>query len=413
MRRLKFEIKSEVGKLEGIVLHRPGKEVSNMTPSNAKKALYSDILNLNILTEEYNEFYDVLNKVSTTYDVKDLLEDVLGNDKIKLDLINRVCDNEKVPQLKDFLYNKINTEELTRMLIEGVPLKRNDLTNFLSPDKYILQPLHNLFFMRDSAVVYNNSTYISNMANVVRDRESMIMESIFDYHINFNTKTINPINSKYHKHGLSTEGGDILIAREDIILIGNGCRTNTTGIDFILKTIKDKKEKCHIIVQELPSFPESFIHLDMVFTLLDYDKCMIYEPVIYDEKLYTIHIEIDNGKVNIRYRKNILDALKGLGIDLTPLKCGGTADIYTQEREQWHSGANFFAFAPGKVIGYERNINTIEELSNNGFEIITAKDFIEKEYIENDNNIAVVIKGSELSRGGGGCRCMTLPIKRI
>ena len=413
MRRLKFEIKSEVGKLEGIVLHRPGKEVSNMTPSNAKKALYSDILNLNILTEEYNEFYDVLNKVSTTYDVKDLLEDVLGNDKIKLDLINRVCDNEKVPQLKDFLYNKINTEELTRMLIEGVPLKRNDLTNFLSPDKYILQPLHNLFFMRDSAVVYNNSTYISNMANVVRDRESMIMESIFDYHINFNTKTINPINSKYHKHGLSTEGGDILIAREDIILIGNGCRTNTTGIDFILKTIKDKKEKCHIIVQELPSFPESFIHLDMVFTLLDYDKCMIYEPVIYDEKLYTIHIEIDNGKVNIRYRKNILDALKGLGIDLSPLKCGGTADIYTQEREQWHSGANFFAFAPGKVIGYERNINTIEELSNNGFEIITAKDFIEKEYIENDNNIAVVIKGSELSRGGGGCRCMTLPIKRI
>ncbi len=176
-----------------------------------------------------------------------------------------------------------------------------------------------------------------------------------------------------------------------------------------------KTEPHHIIVQELPSTPESFIHLDMVFTFLNNDACMVYEPVIYKmNRLRTIHIKIENRKVTrIEEVPNIPAALKNLGMNLEPIKCGGDNDLWIQEREQWHSGANFFAFAPGKIIGYERNSHTIEALNNKGFEVIDAEDVIAgKVDMENVKKCVVQIAGSELARGGGGARCMTMPIRR-
>ena len=175
-----------------------------------------------------------------------------------------------------------------------------------------------------------------------------------------------------------------------------------------------KKSTHHIIVQELPSTPESFIHLDMVFTNLNTDACMVYEPVVYGLSRYkTIHLKIDNGKVEITEESNIPEALKKLGLDLKPIACGGEKDPWTQEREQWHSGANFLAFAPGKVIGYERNINTLEELNRNGFEILKALDVISGKVNPDDyTKCAISIAGSELARGGGGARCMTMPVAR-
>ena len=215
---------------------------------------------------------------------------------------------------------------------------------------------------------------------------------------------------------ITIEGGDFLVARDDVFIIGTGVRTSTQGIDFFISKIcAATPETRHIIVQELPAAPESFIHLDMIFTLLDRDACMVYEPVVFELNRYkTIHIETDNGRVRkIEPEANILTALKKLGMDLEPITCGGKSDRWVQEREQWHSGANFFAFAPGRVIGYARNIHTLSELNRYGFEIITAREVIRGTRSPWENERCVItIAGSELARGGGGARCMTLPVGR-
>ena len=170
-----------------------------------------------------------------------------------------------------------------------------------------------------------------------------------------------------------------------------------------------------MIVQQLPEAPESFIHLDMVFTFLDRKTAMVYKPLIINSNPYkTVHIQIENGRViKISQTNNIPTALKKLGMEIEPVICGGKADDWDQEREQWHSGANFLAIAPGKVLSYARNINTLEELNKKGFEIVPAEDVINgKIDLERVGKCVVTLDGSELPRGGGGPRCMTMPLRR-
>ncbi len=412
----KFDIRvdSEIGKLNGVILHTPGKEVENMTPGNAERALYSDILNLSVARKEYEQFEKVLKKVTRTFQVRDLLKTILSNEKVKESLIEKIVFYEDIADQQDILMST-SPSKLSDALIEGVVMRKDNLTKFLNKERYSLKPLHNFFFTRDASVTVSDFILISNMKNKIRSRESFIMEAIFDYHPLFSTSTVAAVYEKYDDPGFSIEGGDILIIREDIILIGVGARTSSMGVDFIIDQLNKRKKKCEIIVQELPLNPESFIHLDMVFTMLDRDKCMVYEPIVIKPNKYqTVHISLDNGKVDfIRHEKNILTVLKKLGMNLEPILCGGSEDLWTQEREQWHSGANFFAFGEGKVIGYDRNINTIEALSKKGFEIISASDFLKEDInLDTSNRYVITVDGSELARGGGGCRCMTMPIGR-
>lgn len=405
---------SEIGELEGVILHTPGKEVENMTPSNAERALYSDILNLSVAVEEYQQFSGVLEKVTQTYQVKDLLAEILEQPKIKLSLIEKVCTFEQVLNIKEDLL-ELPAPELARQLIEGVNLKTDSLTTFLSDDRYSLRPLHNFFFTRDASVTMYDKVLISKMANKVREREAIVMEAIFNHSARFKTQTVNPLN--YYNVGAETmiEGGDVQIAREDVLVIGNSARTSSQGIDFIVNQLKQKKSRHYVVVQQLPEAPESFIHLDMVFTFLDRDACMVYEPLILKDSRYsTILITIDNGEVqSIEKKSNLIACLKELGMDMKPICCGGSSDIWTQEREQWHSGANFFAIAPGKVLGYARNVYTMQEMNKNGFEIIKATDVISGSVDLTDyEKYVVTIGGSELSRGGGGARCMSMPVRR-
>lgn len=407
-------VTSEIGKLEAVILHTPGKEVENMTPESAKRALYSDILNLDVAMKEYEQFRGVLNKVAKTYEVKDLLKDILVDESIKNVLLDEIFEEEKI-SLQDEYIRSLSPDNLATQLLEGVLMQKNNLTRFLSKDRYSLPPLHNFFFTRDAAMAIYDRVLVGEMANKVRNREALIMKTIFRNHPEVKSETVAPLECIDCMDSVTIEGGDVLVASENILLIGIGTRTTSQGVDYILNRMKERKVNRHIIIQELPETPESFIHLDMTFTFLDTNYCMVYEPLILNPNKYqTVHLAIENGKVtSIRNENNIIDCLKKLGMDLKPILCGGNHDQWIQEREQWHSGANFFAFAPGKVIGYERNVYTIEEMNKNGFEVIKAQEVINNLKDPFDYNKCVVtIEGSELARGGGGARCMTLPVRR-
>jgi arginine deiminase len=409
-----IQVYSETGNLEGVLLHPPGPEVENMTPKNAERALYSDILNLSVARREYNQLECLLQQLVPTFRIMDLLKDILRSSEIREKIVKKACYQEGQPLLIDKLLD-LNETLLAKQLVQGVPLERNTLTGYLSNENFSLRPLHNFFFTRDACVAFGDRILISRMANRVRDREALIMQAIFNYHPRFRVQTLHPDEGSSGRDSLSFEGGDLLIASDNITLVGLGTRTTSSGIDFLVKMLSERKEKHHLIVQELPSSPESFIHLDMTFTLLDRDSCMVYEPLILKSNKYqTIQIDIENGKViSIRNVENLVKALKGLGMDLKPSFCGGNKDTVTQEREQWHSGANFFALGPGKLIGYNRNVHTLENLHQSGYEIIAAKEVLNgRVELSDKSRYVLTIDGAELSRGGGGVRCMTMPYKR-
>ena len=413
---ISVDVRSEIGKLEAVLLHTPGAEVENMTPENAQRALYSDILNLSIAQKEYEQLSGVLGKVTKIYQVKDLLTDLLEDHNEREALIGKICVGENVTDYFEFLM-EMSSKNLATVLIEGLPARINSLTAYLKDEYYALPPLYNYYFTRDASVTIGNKVLVCKMASKVRMRESLINEAIFRKKRVFDCEVMNAHDFQPGNIDLFMEGGDILIAREDILLIGNGMRTSSQGIDMLINRLcrTGCKGKLNVVVQQLPYTPESFIHLDMVFTLLDKDKAMIYEPLILGENQYqTVHMVIDNGRVTkIKSVNNIPSILKKLGMEVEPIICGGSADEWNQEREQWHSGANFFALAPGKVMSYARNVHTLNELSKHGFEIITAWDIINgKKDLEKSKLCVVTIDGSELPRGGGGARCMTMPLRR-
>ena len=405
---ISVNVSSEIGKLQHVLVHMPGPEIENMTPEDAHIYLFSDILNLQVAQKEYGYFKRVLQKATQVHEICDLLADILEDDRIKNSLIDRICKAEDRLVIADYLKG-MTAKELSKKLIEGV---RMDSIASFKKEKYLLRPLPNLFFMRDASFTMFDNLMISSMASQVRARECMILETIYNLHPMFEAKVVKP-SLDYDVHGIGTvEGGDVQIIRDDVVICGLGARTNMHGVEGLVEHLKTKPGVKHLIFQELPLTPESFIHLDMVFTMLDVDKCMIYEPVILNPAFKTFHITIDGQKAVGKEVTDLVAGLKSIGIDLEPVYCGDGNDDYAA-REQWHSGCNFFCLEPGKFIGYGRNQHTLQALNDAGFNVVTAADVVNnKVNLERQRKCIIAFEGNELSRGGGA-RCMTMPVQRM
>ena len=408
--KFKVQVSSEIGKLNAVLLHRPGPEIECMTPANAAEALYSDILNKNIVDNEYKYFSGVFEKYTHVYYVEDILPQLLEDDELCLALVRQSCHAEGADYLVDEMM-LMPRKAIAAALIEGFAYREGKDPKQFAERRYVLRPLYNLFFTRDASSSVYDRVLINSMSFDVRKRENLIYKAIFKHY--FGCEVMNAQDSDPLAH---TEGGDVQIGRHDLLCIGEGIRTDARGIKFLAEKFSNRP-KFNIITQQLPKHPESFIHLDMVFTFLDRNRVMMYEPMLHKTAEFsgkaTTWIEIDNGNIKYHECKNMIEALRHVGMDMEPVFCGGD-DLWMQQREQWHSGANFFALAPGKIIGYRRNSHTIDALDRAGFTVLNAEDYVNRADMSLDDykQCVVTFAASELPRAGGGARCMTMPVNR-
>lgn len=408
----RVNVASETGRLRAVLLHRPGVEIERMTPLNAAHALYSDILNKPIVDTEYANFCGVLEKWTDVYYVEDILEQLLDDSDIRRHLVEESCDMDDCDAgLADEL-TALPSGQLAKTLIEGYEAPDWDC---VSEDRYLLKPLYNLFFTRDASSTVYDRVLVNSMSFEVRERETLIYEAIFRHFFKVDT-----MNAMAWDRDARTEGGDVQVASPDLLCIGQGIRTNTKGIKYLSSELVARSSElgrpCHILVQELPKSPESFIHLDMVFTFLGKHHCMAFEPMLRKTGLFagkdTTLITVDGGKISYKKFPNIIKGLEHLGWEIEPV-IGGGSDPWVQLREQWHSGCNFFSLGDNKVIGYRRNTHTIEALDRAGFAVLGAEDICSgKVDMDSYGQFVAAFPGSELPRAGGGARCMTMPILR-
>ncbi|MCB0217160.1 MAG: arginine deiminase [Caldilineae bacterium] len=407
-----IRIDSEIGRLRTVLVHEPGLEIENMTPASAAESLYDDLLFLEPAQAEHRRLTQVLARVAEVLQLLDLLADVLSDRNLRWRLVSRLCELHACPELVPELV-ELPARELAEQLLSGTPLRKDTLKRFLSASRYALPPLPNAFFMRDATMCVNDRVIVGSMATGVRQSEAIILRAIFRHHPALAGNGFYLDGTQKDAPSVTIEGGDVLVLREDLLVIGYSERTSADGIDVLLEALAKAGTVRDVVVVELPQ-ARATIHLDMIFTMIDREHCVVYSPLVTEaRRCRAIHVRLGGGQVaSIAARVGLLEALEALGLPLEPIACGGD-DPLRQDREQWASGANFFALAPGKVIGYERNRATFDALAKRGFRVVSAADAASGAVdLEGPERVAIAMPGEELNRGGGGCRCMTLPIAR-
>ena len=408
-----LNISSEIGSLKRVILHTPGPEIEAMTPKEAEQDLYNDIIPLEAVRKEYDSLKAFLSTVAKVYEVTDLLAQAIEPDGNKFDFLKTLATLCPIRNRMDELMS-MSAAQLARVAIEGLPALEKSLSATLDPHAFVIRPLPNTYFMRDSAAVFRNYVLSGATAFDVRLIESIVTRFIFQHHPDFTTKGLLLNGPEERSRYITIEGGDFLVLGPNTLAIGVSERTTPDAVERVaVNAARRLGEPVTVFAVQIPR-ERATIHLDMVFTMIDRDAALVYAPVVMDPgRCQAVKIlALPNGQATFSATEGILPALKTAGFDLEPVLCGNGHRLY-QDREQWLSGANSFAFGPGKIVVYNCNSYTIEALSKAGFEYRKAEDFIQgKAKVEDFGRLVVGFDGIELARGGGGARCMTCPVER-
>ncbi|HYC58807.1 MAG TPA: arginine deiminase family protein [Thermoanaerobaculia bacterium] len=418
---MRLNVSSEIGRLKSVLVHLPGREIDLMVPPMMAQLLFDDILYGQVAREEHRRFQQLIRFIADdVFDLQDMLEEVFEDEDIK-DRIVR--DLGKRNRLKRRLVSELLEERpaaLAETLISGIACE----TESGELPQFDLYPIPNLFFMRDPQIVIGDRVVISSMATQARRRESLLSKYVFQHHPHFRsqnpfwvdfmaTEPERPMSRKTP----TLEGGDVLVPRRDLLLVGITERTNKGGVEELMRSLKAANAGVKsVIIVDIPR-QRSFMHLDTIFTFINRHECLIYPPVILPSGSQAAKVTtVDLTKKTPVYseQKSLLGALKKKGFDLEPIYCGGKSAV-DQQREQWTDGANAFALAPGIILLYERNVRTAEALARQGYHIVYEDDLLlGRTELETwtDKKYAIQIAGNELSRARGGPRCMTMPLER-
>ena len=401
-----IRVYSEIGKLRSVLLHRPGAELENLAPNYLSDLLFDDIPFLKKAQEEHDNFAKVLQENgSKVYYISNLLEETLEKDNIKRIFLDEFLEMSEINNqiikfsLEDYLLS-MDTKSMVAKMIAGVRTNELDLKKEIFSVKvrksnmdipFFLNPMPNLYFQRDPVAMIGKGASINRMRTPARRRESMLMEYVLKYHPDFKETPL------YYKKSFpyAVEGGDILILDEKTIAVGISERTDPEALEALAdKIFKEYNDSFDTILGFLIPAKRAYMHLDTVFTMVDYDKFVVHSELEDAMKIFVLKknddsdyaIEEESGSLN-----KILE--KHLDVDkVTLIKCGDGDEI-AAAREQWNDGSNALAIEPGKIIAYDRNIITNKLLKDHGIEVLE-------------------IESSELSRGRGGPRCMSMPLFR-
>jgi len=403
-----IQVKSEIGKLKKVMLHRPGKELEHLVPGDLERLLFDDIPYLKAAQSEHDLFADIMRgqDIEVVY-LEDLTAEVLkNNQEIKKQFITEFIDegiktHEKVKnKIFSHLMDIPDEKELVMKLMSGVradEVKRTTngpLVELLNKkSQFLLDPIPNLYFTRDPFACIGNGVSLNRMYSRTRRRETIFGKYILKYHPDFADKV--PF---YYDRTLpySIEGGDILNLSNKVLAIGISQRTTAEAIEELAYNIfaDENTEIEKIIALDIPAI-RAYMHLDTVFTQVDYDKFTIHPGVLRNLRVFELKRGEKKGKLDVTEKSQTLEEILSfnLGLDkVTLIQCGGK-DMIASEREQWNDGSNTLCIEPGTVIVYDRNYVTNQILREKGIRVLE-------------------MASSELSRGRGGPRCMSMPLIR-